>query len=490
MRRPQFDDLYPTAKSRRKRERALWRGMRTKPVAKTSSLDFAPSLSAKLKPAPAPRRGRLAKWGVLVAAIAGFIWLGHNGHFKGLSDHAEGGLAALTGSVKSAVSVAKVIPVEPPPPPVTATQLAQVLTDPVSRNVYPTRLAVTRGEKQIDTVVEYSFDPALQETAENVFARYKPDYGAFVALDPESGRILAMTSYTKNDQGIGNLAVRASFPAASVFKIVTAAAGLDQDILSPGTVIPFNGKSTSLYRKHVLRHKNNKWTRKPTLVEAFAKSINPVFGRIGVFQVGAPTLSDYAREFGFNRTLEADIAVPTSAMTLDPEDEWALAEAASGYTQNNKLSPLHGAMMAAAIVNDGIMMQPHLVSALHDDEGELIYSPTWSVAGQPISSQTATEMRELMQATVKRGSARKPFRGFFRGKNSDIEVGGKTGTLTGRDPQGRNDWFVGYAMRGDKRLAFAALCVNVEKWTVKSGRVARIAIENWFEEPVKIVTTH
>ncbi len=489
MRRTQLDDLYPNQKSRKKRERALWRGMRSKPVAKTTSLDFAPSLSAKLKPAPARRGGRVMKLGLVVALVGGIVWLGHNGYFKGFAGGAQSGFAALTGSVKSAVTTAKVTPVEPPPPPVTAGQLAEILTEPVSRNVYPARLAVTRGKEQIDTVVEYSFDPALQATAERVFERYKPDYGTFVALDPESGRILAMTSFTKGDQNLGNLAVRASFPAASVFKIVTAAAGLDQDILSPGTVIPFNGKSTTLYRKNVLKHKNNKWTRKPTLVEAFAKSINPVFGRIGVFQVGAPALSDYAREFGFNRTLEADITVPTSAMMLDPEDEWALAEAASGFTQNNKLSPIHGAMMAAAIVNDGIMMQPHLVSALHDDQGELVYSPTWSVAGQPISSQTASEMRELMQATVKRGSARKPFRGFFKGKNSDIEVGGKTGTLTGADPQGRNDWFVGYAVRGDKRIAFAALCVNIEKWTVKSGRVARIAIETWFEEPLKVVST-
>jgi len=380
----------------------------------------------------------------------------------------------------------KVIPVEPPPPPVTANELARVLTDPVSRNVYPTQLAVTRGEDQIDTRVEYSFDPELQATAEGIFERYKPDYGTFVALDPESGRVLAMTSYTKSDQSIGNLAVRASFPAASVFKIVTAAAGLDQDILSPGTIIPFNGKSTALYKKHVLRHKDNKWTRTPTLVDAFAKSINPVFGRIGVFQVGAPRLAEYAREFGFNRPLESDIDVPTSAMVLDVEDEWAVAEAASGYTQNNKLSPIHGAMMAAAIANDGIMMQPHMVSALRDAEGEVVYEPTWSVAGQPISSQTASEMRELMQATVKRGSARKPFRGFFRGKHSDIEVGGKTGTLTGRDPQGRNDWFVGYAIRGDRRIAFAALCVNVKKWTVKSGTIARFAIESWFDETPKV----
>jgi len=93
-----------------------------------------------------------------------------------------------------------------------------------------------------------------------------------------------------------------------------------------------------------------------------------------------------------------------------------------------------------------------------------------------------------MQATVKRGSARKPFRGFFKGPRSDVEVGGKTGTLTGQNPRGRNDWFVGYAKHGDRDIAFAALCVNIEKWTVKSGRVARLVIEAWLEQPDSDVT--
>jgi beta-lactamase class D len=63
----------------------------------------------------------------------------------------------------------------------------------------------------------------------------------------------------------------------------------------------------------------------------------------------------------------------------------------------------------------------------------------------------------------------------------ELEVGGKTGSLTGLEPKGRNDWFVGYADRGDKAIAFASLTVNKERWTIKSAVVARKVIEAYFD---------
>jgi beta-lactamase class D len=85
-----------------------------------------------------------------------------------------------------------------------------------------------------------------------------------------------------------------------------------------------------------------------------------------------------------------------------------------------------------------------------------------------------------MRETVRRGSARKGFRGFFRGEFENVEVGGKTGSLTGTSPKGRNDWFVGYASLDERKIAFASLTVNEERWTVKSAFVARKVIEAYF----------
>jgi len=465
----------------------LWGGRKQSSYT-SAPIDFAPSLAARLGE---NRRRRIWPKVLLLGAVAAMV----SGVFLTSEDWKASLMTSVDGLTDKAKSLVPEVvvsepPPPPPPPPVTISDVADVLTGPVSQNVYPRSVQLSRGEELVDASVEYSFDPILQTTADGIFERYKPDYGAFVAIDPSTGQILAMSSYTKVDESIGNLALRSSFPAASVFKIIPAAAGLDTDVVSPGTILPFNGKSTALYKKHVLRHKNTKWTRKPTLREAFAKSINPVFGRLGVYDLGRGVLTDYAEQFGFNQAFDFEVMLPTSGMQLAENDEWAVAESASGYTRNNTLSPVHAAMLAATIVNDGVMMQPRLLNGINDTHGKAIYSPTLTVAGQPISPQTALEMRELMQATVKRGSASKPFRGFFRGDYTDVEVGGKTGTLTGSDPQGRNDWFVGYAMRGDRRLAFAALCVNVEKWTVKSGTIARIAIESWFDKPSEVVGTH
>jgi beta-lactamase class D len=86
----------------------------------------------------------------------------------------------------------------------------------------------------------------------------------------------------------------------------------------------------------------------------------------------------------------------------------------------------------------------------------------------------------MLRETVQAGSARSSFAGFFHGAMAQVEVGGKTGSLSGLDPQGRYDWFVGYATAGPKKLAYAALCINRDFWYVKSAFIARKAIEHYF----------
>lgn len=458
---------------------------------RSTAIDYAPSLGT-VSGSRLRRSGGLLRWSmaslVIGCVIALYTLLDSNDVFDGLGTKiaswakpAQSNTAPASDQITASLPVAKPkAPVPPPPPPLTSGDVAEAITGPVSQLVFPEHVKLMVGGNEIVGSVEYGIDPVLQAEVQGVLEHYKPDYGAFVALDPASGQVLAMASFTKVDPSFGNLTLHAGYPAASVFKIVTAAAGLDQGVLTTGTVIPFNGKSTALYKKHVLQHKNTKWTRHPTLVEAFAKSINPVFGRIGVFDIGANSLTSYAESFGFNKQIETDVRLAGSQMSVTLSDEWSVAEAASGYTRRNTLSPVHGAMMAASIANDGVMMLPRLVQNIRGDDGKVIYQSSLVSAGNPISSSTALSMRELMQATVKSGSARKSFKNFFTKTYADVEVGGKTGSLTGSDPQGRNDWFVGYGIRGERRIAFAALCVNVEKWTVKSSYVARKAVEAWF----------
>lgn len=355
------------------------------------------------------------------------------------------------------------------------------LTPYVQHGEFPESLALDTGSRVHEARLTYTLDPELNEFLDGIYARYKPDYGAFVALDASTGAVVAMKSFIKDEEPWGNLTLLNSYPAASVFKVITAAASLDQDLLSPESVLRYNGKKTSLYKSQVLRHKDNKWTRRPTLTAAFAQSINPVFARIGVYMLGADQLDSYASRFGFNTEVDTDLEFQTG-LTEIIEDEWRVAESASGYTRTNTLSPLHGAMLAGAIANEGRIMVPYVVELATDEWGVPLYLEQPTVLSSPISSQTAGELRQLMRETVRRGSARKSFKNFFKGKFKDLDAGGKTGSLTGRMPAGRYDWFVGYAMQGDRKLSYASLTINKEYWTVKAHYVARKFIETAFAD--------
>jgi len=363
--------------------------------------------------------------------------------------------------------------------------VADAITIHAKQNRFPNKLVFTDDlGQQTEGVVRYTFDENVHQDMADVYLKYQPDYACFVALDVETGAILNLTSFIKSDEQWDNLVMRSDYPAASVFKMVTAAAGLDLGKVSPSTVLPFNGKSTSLYKRQVLRHKTNKWTRTPTLKESFAKSINSVFGRLGVYQLGGENLSKYASRFGFGQLLHTDFNLPLSRVGLDLDDEWQIAEAASGYTKDITLSPIHAAQMAAIVANDGRMVTPYMVEEVTNASGQSIYSAKrTSDSKQVISKNSAKALRSLMTETTRIGSARKSFQGINRYKvYRGMEIGGKTGSLTGYSPKGRHDWFVGYAEKNGRKVAYASLIINKEKWYVRSAYVARQFIYHYFTD--------
>lgn len=356
------------------------------------------------------------------------------------------------------------------------------LKDAVIEERFPPRLRIKVREDWTEVEAEYTVRPALQQHLDDIYERYEPDFGAFFAMDAATGAVLAYADYVRHedDDVYGHLALHAMFPAASVFKVITAAAALDRDMVQPDSILPYNGKSTSLYKKQVLHHKDHKWTRRPTLTTAFATSVNPVFARLGIYQLGAEAMNEYAQRFAFNRyDVLSDMPIDLGRSEIE-NDQWVLAEVASGWTDRNTLSPVHGAMIASAIANDGRIVIPYNVERLNNQYGWPVYVGEPRYLKHAIESQTVEYMRTLMRETVHRGSARRSFRGFF--DDRDIDVGGKTGSLTGSNPRGRNEWFVGYAAKGGDRIAFASLTVSKEKWRVKPAYVARRFIEKYFDQ--------
>ena len=359
--------------------------------------------------------------------------------------------------------------------------VARSVSPLVLENAYPESLYLHTGDMSVEAVVDYSLQPEFKQYVDNLLLHYRPDFAAVVVLDPETGDILSLSSHVRDGEAVGNLTIHSGFPAASIFKIVTASAALDGGA-TPTTKYEYNGKDTSLYKKDVLRHKRNKWTRSVSFSRAFGRSINTVFGRLGVFDVGGDSLIEYAGQFGFNQSLPVDLKIEPSVSEIDPEDEWSVAEAASGYTNAITMSPIHAAMMAGAIVNDGVAIEPRLVESARHLNGPELYRASRN-SQRILDSTTAQDLRELMRYTVTKGSARKSFRGFFKGQYADLDIGGKTGSLTGYNPKGRTEWFVGYGDSGSDQIAVAAVVVNKEKWRVKPSYLARKIFEEYYRTP-------
>ncbi|RYZ73371.1 MAG: penicillin-binding protein [Proteobacteria bacterium] len=347
---------------------------------------------------------------------------------------------------------------------------------------FPTSLNVKIDGDETLVYPEYTIHTKLQDEMLSLFKSYRPDYGAFVAMDAKTGRVLSLISYNLNDTAItDHLALRATFPSASVFKVVTAAAAIAEKKLHPDSIVSFSGRAHTLYKSAIFKERANRWTRTMTLKEAFAKSVNTVFGKIGVFNLGPSELKNYADKFGFNRPVRSDLPFEPGK-SFATEDPWEVAETASGFTKQNRMSPLQGALIAASIVNDGIMMSPYVVDRLKDADGKVVHLGLPEPSETVIDPATAAQMRELMRETVASGTSRVSFRGFSKSRFSFVDVGGKTGSLTGDEPKGKYDWFVGYAQAGEDRIAFATLTISREFWKVKSAYLTRRAIETLFRE--------
>ncbi|MCP4717226.1 MAG: hypothetical protein GY868_19050, partial [Deltaproteobacteria bacterium] len=137
--------------------------------------------------------------------------------------------------------------------------------------------------------VKTTIDNALQKRMADLFARYRPLIAAGVVLDADTGAVLAMVNYIKNNEGRrlipegeANLCLNPGFPAASLIKIVTAAAVIEKKGFESSKTLPISGREHTLY-KHQLGLKRQRFrARSITLENAFSRSINPYFGKLGI----------------------------------------------------------------------------------------------------------------------------------------------------------------------------------------------------------------
>jgi peptidoglycan glycosyltransferase len=352
----------------------------------------------------------------------------------------------------------------------------------IQGNKLPDKMEVAwKGQKQNVTPF-YTLMPKLQAEAEKLLKSYKPDYGAIFMMDAQTGQVLVMTSFERGNDDAKNWVLQASFPAASVFKVVTATVAVDRAGILPAQKIMYNGGAYTLYRKNVMSNKITRWTNVITLKDAFARSINTAFGRLSLERLRPEDVNEYANRFMFNQEIPADFPVEMGVAYVPPDRTFEFAEIVSGFNRTNRMSPVQGAMIAASVANEGKMVIPYLIDHLNDDEGHMIYKGETLDHGAIMTKESSSKIRELMEETVLAGTSRKSFRQLVHNKKfRDVQMGGKTGHFTGDTPKGRVDWFVGYAFDDDHRIAVAAITVNKKFWTVKSAHLGQSMFHEYFK---------
>jgi penicillin-binding protein A len=329
---------------------------------------------------------------------------------------------------------------------------------------------------------ETSIDNDLQGFLISKLNRVNARAIGLVALDPASGRILAMVSHAKDKPGL-NTCVTSQFPAASIFKIVTAAAAIDTKGLSAQAPMLYNGGKHTLYRSQ-LKKTLNKYTRHINLKKAFADSINPVFGKLGVHLLKDALLGQYAQAFRFNRTIGLEIKMTKSRIDI-PEKSYGWAEIASGFNNDTTISPLHGALMAAAVINQGQMAEPTIIDKITNENQDILYQNGVILAGRAFLPSTADVLKELMAETIKTGTARNAFRGYKKDAIlSKLNLGGKTGSIDNDNHEIRYDWFVGFGQNPNSgfQIAVAALVAHEKFIGTRAGTYARLAIKQFFRK--------
>jgi cell division protein FtsI/penicillin-binding protein 2 len=335
-------------------------------------------------------------------------------------------------------------------------------------------------------VAELTLNAGLEDAVEEVLATYHVPFGAAVAVSIPDGRVLAMVGRSAVDPTLGpaELALRPWAPAASVFKIVAVSALVSEASLSASTRACYHGGISSVLADNLIDVPRLD-RRCETLGYGLGKSQNAIIAKLAAQHLQPAGLRQMATAFGFGEPIAFDAPVEPSELDV-PEDRLEFARTAAGFWHSS-LSPLHGALLAAAIANGGEMPAPRLIERAFDGEGRAVILPR-RPARRVLEPRVAHEVGRMMELTTKMGTARVAFQDRHGRPYLPVEVAGKTGTLFYRGrpedpaapaavlPDGGHlgySWFVGYAPARQPRIAFAVVIGNPVAWRIKATFVAR-----------------
>jgi peptidoglycan glycosyltransferase len=317
--------------------------------------------------------------------------------------------------------------------------------------------------------VVLTLDRATQQAAEGALGGRK---GAVAALDPKTGAVLAMTTFPRYnpnelsshdperirrnwdrlikdpDDPLLNRAAGGLYPPGSTFKVITAAAALEDGVTTSDRIpspVRFDVPQTNADIGNFGGGTCGGDTT--TLPEALRISCNTAFAALGV-ELGDQKLAAEAEKFGFNEPSPYELPAATSSIPNN-QDVPATAQSAIGQ-RDVRVSPLQMASVAATIANGGRRMAPFVVSEVLSEEGGVVKRFEGEDLGQAIPGRVASDLTGMMRLVVEQGTG-------TAAQIPDVEVAGKSGTAQhaeGRDPHA---WFISFAEQGDRSIAVAVV---------------------------------
>ena len=344
-------------------------------------------------------------------------------------------------------------------------------------------------DEQIGNSLITTLDPKIQKVAFNALGNRK---GAVVALNPQTGEVLAMVSKptydpndlkaamekanagTADDSPLINRAISGLYPPGSTFKAVTLTSALEN---MPGVterIFEDNGK-IEFNEKQSLSNVKGIANGNIDLKDAFRVSSNVVFGTLAL-ELGNNKLKDTAEKYGFNNTIESDGFSITKSQFPELKSYEKGSIAQSGIGQSSILAtPMQMALISSTISNGGKMMMPKLVNEVIDKDGNVVKTIEPKMIKQVISANTARTIKDYMANLV--DSKVNSSWTYFQG----TDAAGKTGTADYNLPNGQSavphSWFIGFAPRENPKVAVAVIVENGGFGSVAAAEVAGTVIK-------------
>jgi len=330
-----------------------------------------------------------------------------------------------------------------------------------------------------------TLDPDLQRLSVALMAAHHFPEAAVVLMDVATGRLLIYASHVDR-QPPRDLCVEATAPSASVFKIVTAAALVEDAHLGPDTKQCYGGGEQRINAIDLVDDPvRDRWCT--TLAGAMGRSVNAVFARLAKEQLTPPKVEAMARRFGYGQSLPFDLPVQPSALRV-PSEPLEFARTAAGFW-NTTLSPLQAAEMSAIVARGGEAVRPSIVDKVVSSTGGVVWSAPESPASHhAVTRETAEALTTMMERTVAEGTSWRAFHDIHGTPYlPGVTVAGKTGTLTDAETHRYYTWFTGFAPQrtqssqsGIPGVAVAALVVNGPNWQLKANVLAREVLRAYF----------